>query len=345
MCSFAILLFTPSCNSNEPLPLSEETEIENDVLDEITPIDLNVKVKSGALVFENSEDLLHAKHVLSNVNLASRLAWEESIGFKSMRGVYEKILEDFFDEKPLAIRSYSSIIDFSKPIPSLKNHDILISSILNLDELVYVSEAVGTLRTDGSFWVMNGDISKLNKVLQNPEEETDLEAGVLVVRQPQNDINSIELRSCTVNPDDDFLDQQTINNGTNRGSTQLVAEFRFSTFVIPVNSVISYSAEAYMLGRSYRRKTCGCSWKPYPDDHMFSWNIEIGQGDSGPITTFSGQETHFDNELAIKSIFLDSGFYPQAGFGEVFFFLHKIKFDTHHTTDNLDLPGIFYSCT
>ena len=73
---FIILLLTMSCNKEESLLSKEETAIENDELEqrEITPINLNVKVKNGALVFENSKDLRHAEDVLSKVDLASRLA-------------------------------------------------------------------------------------------------------------------------------------------------------------------------------------------------------------------------------------------------------------------------------
>ncbi len=72
----AILLLTSSCNNEDALLSKEETAIENDDLEqrEITPINLNVKVKNGALVFENSKDLRHAEDILSKVDLASRLA-------------------------------------------------------------------------------------------------------------------------------------------------------------------------------------------------------------------------------------------------------------------------------
>ena len=83
ICFVAILLLTHSCNNEDTLLSQAETAIENDELEEreITPINLNVKVKNGALVFESPKDLRHARDVLSNVDLASRLAWEESVGF------------------------------------------------------------------------------------------------------------------------------------------------------------------------------------------------------------------------------------------------------------------------
>lgn len=356
---FAILLLISSCTKDSSLLTAgeeallaenEEVEFEEDVSDEIIPIDLDVRVRNGALAFESATELRHATDVLSNVNLASRLAWEESIGFQSLRSVYEKVLNDFFDENAfdleLATRQYDSIIDFSNPAIPLKNHDLLLSSILSFDKIVYVGEAVGTFNRDGSFWVMDGDVDKLNEILQNPEAETNWDMGIVVFRNALGNKGTVEVKSCTTNADDDYLDSQTINNGTNRGSTQLSAEFRFSTSIIPINpTFFEYNATAYMSGRSFRRKTCGCGWKPYPDDHMFYWKIEIGQGFSGPITTYNGQETHFNNELATKIIFSDGGIRESgAAFNEQFYYLNEIKFDTRHTTDNLDLNGISYSC-
>lgn len=355
---FAILLLVPSCaedssllSGKEELLLAEDEEIEIDALNEITPIDLNVKVRNGALAFESATELRYATDVLSNVNLASRLAWEESIGFQSLRSVYEKVLNDFFDESAfdldLATRQYDSIIDFSHPAVPLKNHDLLLSSILSFDKIVYVGEAVGTFNRDGSFWVMDGDVDILNEILQNPEAETNWDIGIVVFRNALGNKGTVEVKSCTISADDDYSDPQTINNGTNKGSTQLSADFIFATSIIPINpTFFNYDARAYMSGRSFRRKTCGCGWKTYPDDHMFYWNIEIGQGFSGLITTYNGQETHFNNELAIKTIFSDSGIRESGpAFNEQFFYLNEIMFDTRHTTDNLDLNGISYSCS
>lgn len=358
LCLFISLL--QSCNESSAL-LSNEEDIfltkkenaevpDNDIVDEITPIKLNVTLRNGALVFQSPEDLRYAKDVLSNVNLASRLAWEESIGFKSLRGVYEKILQDFFDESSFnlesAVHHYGTIIDFNTPMPTLKNHDLLLSSILNLDHIIYVGEAVGTLNKDGSFWVMDGNIDKLNEILQNPEAETDPETGVVIVRTGQNNTIRITPRSCTISPSDIYCYTETINSGTARGSTQLIAQFCFYPIVIPINTtLIDYTVDVYMNGRSFRRKTCRCGWKPYPDNHRFYWNIEIGKGFSGTIITYSGQDVHFNNQLAVKIIFNHNGIYSTgASFNENFYYLEKIKFDTRHTTDNLDLFGISYHC-
>ncbi len=211
--------------------------------------------------------------------------------------------------------------------------------------MIYIGEAVGTLNKEGSFWVMNGDVNKLKEVLQNSEAKTDLEAGVIAVRKGQNSPDRVSPRSCTINPGDDYVDSETINNGTNNGSTELVAQFAFFSEILPFNStIVEISTKAYMVGWSHRRKTCGCGWKTYTDDHMFYWNIEIGQGISGPITNYSGQDTHYNVQRAQKNIFIQSGLYLATTIYQNSYYLNKVDFDTRHTTDNLDLPGISYMC-
>jgi hypothetical protein len=215
-----------------------------------------------------------------------------------------------------------------------------------------VGEAIGTIRTDGSFWVMDGDINKLNKLIQNPEEKTDEEKGLIVMRNRLIDNNNdLTFRSCTVGIEDEYYDYHVLNNGTARGATELRAKIKFQVLLYPSNpqeTLFDYSAELFMEGRSYRRKKCRCGWNEYQDDHIFTWDVEIGHHRPSNPTEFisySGTETHVHNHLAVKHILLEVfSDVTSSWLQDNYYFLHKINSGTSHTTENLDLPGILYSC-
>lgn len=347
-----VLMLVSSCSKDSTLlevPRTNDSD-ESFSEEEIIPIDINAKVREGALVFESTNDFLKAREVLSNVNLASRLAWEKSIGFESIRSVYEKAIIEYMEQDDQSsLEVQNPLLDYSEGFPLVRDYNILISSVLSTKEIFYIKDAVGSIGKKGSFWVMDGDVEKLYAAINNPQAVSSAENGVLIFRNGQkNDLDEIEVRSCTSTAEDNYSDFQDINNGTGRGSTRITSLFEFDSGFTPAEiGQVDYFADAYIHGRSWRRKSCRCGWNTHKDDHMFFWNIEIGDRTSGfPITytTYSGQETHNNNSNAIKNIFSVQRKETIFLINQRFFFLNKVEFDTRHTTANLNLTGAAFSC-
>lgn len=342
------LAFFTGCKEKEFLDSNEDLIIDEVNEDEvITPIHIDVTLKNGALNFEDHEALREALLILDDINLASRKAWEESIGFKSIRTLYEEALKQFLNEEPIEYEKYENFIDFSGDFPRLKNNSKHTSSVLSLDNIYYVWGGIGTFRLDGSYWVAGGSKEKLDEVLVS--KQADFDNGVLVYTFGND--NTLENRSCTTFQEEEFFESGVINNGTNRGSSRLTASFHYvplASSASPDGSVVWYRVYVYMNGHSYRRNQSGTGWKSYRADHTFSWDFEVSQGST--ITSFSGGDFHANNYDVQRRIDIFDDYKSSSWVASNFFQLHEVYTTPHngngtfHTTNFLSPDVVDFGC-
>lgn len=167
-------------------------EIEEDYTEEeldavITPIDLNVKLKDGALWFDNHEDLDETVDILAKANYVSRKAWEEKIGFTSLATLYIEALIELEDnyvietgaDIPQSFKTkYDDLLDFSTDYPILKNYSLTYGGISNKDGYFFVGDKIGSINDEGAFWVKDGTKEALQQVFLT--KKADLSQGIEV---------------------------------------------------------------------------------------------------------------------------------------------------------------------
>lgn len=294
--------FITNC-SNQDTPL---LELEEDFMEQevITPLDIPVTIKDGALVFKDYLDFRKTLRVLDTIDLISRKAWEESIGFTSIRTIYEEVLDKYFNGEPINHSDYQKFIDFSGNQPILKDNDDFTASILNHKNIVYLAENIGTVRLDGWYWIRNGTKEQLDKLLIS--KRSDLENGILVYLYDglQNE-NDIGLRYCTlqgISPEYTWIENGVLSNGSGAGSSKLFGNFTFKTTAsLGPNNTSYYEVFVRMTGHSQRYRSN--KWRDWRADHTFSWDFQVRQGSNpGVFTNYSGQETHYNNINAAKYI-------------------------------------------
>lgn len=84
--------FITNCSKQEDSLQDEFTEQEK-----ITTLNIPVTVKEGALLFKDHHDFSRTLRILDTVDLASRKAWEKSLGFTSIRSIYESVLDKHYN--------------------------------------------------------------------------------------------------------------------------------------------------------------------------------------------------------------------------------------------------------
>lgn len=140
--------FITNCSKQEDSLQDEFTEQEK-----ITTLNIPVTVKEGALLFKDHHDFSRTLRILDTVDLASRKAWEKSLGFTSIRSIYESVLDKHYNGESINYSKYNAIIDFSGSIPTLKNNDDFTASVLNQDNIVYMADYICTVQVDGWYWI------------------------------------------------------------------------------------------------------------------------------------------------------------------------------------------------
>ena len=300
------------------------------------------EIRNGALVFSSAEDLYYARTTLLESSDNLRQEWEEKMGFTSLLTVLQNVTEDMDQGLPVDQSKYTDIIDFSGEIPSLKDADMLYSSIMNGDAIVFLNDFLGTYRQDGVFWALDGDINTLQATIESGESIDDQSLAYL----RSKDKNIGDLKTCwsSAGSSTRYVVQKDVQNGNSRGSTKLESALEFRNDPSPqyVNGVLQYRWQLYfaLSGYSYRRNCC--RFKSYRDDHQFQWNFTISA--PSPLqgqTSFSGYTVHVNNSFAAKIINLASGYYsPSTNF---IIDLETVS-NTYHSTDNLGSTAANYSC-
>ena len=284
-----------SCTKEETL-VDTENLVEEEV---ITPIHIDAEVVNGALSFKTAEAYFKAVETLKAANLASRLAWESKIGFTSMRSSFEEVFQVFLDAEEWKNSQQLSFVDYTGEFPQLKGFDRPNSNVLNEAGIVYVADHIGSVQSLGSFWILNGNEQDLKDAIAS--RTTNEKEGIYSFVSDQAS-STVNFRTCTDDANDSFSSTcgtAICNNGTNRGSSALRSTLLFSSNVIPSghpSGFFRYRVSVFYEGESFRRSRNRRNWNRHRQDHDFNWDFEVEQG--GTFTSYSGQDTHFNNQIA-----------------------------------------------
>ncbi|MEO1513596.1 MAG: hypothetical protein AAFV95_01245 [Bacteroidota bacterium] len=329
-----------------------EDQLIDDYVEPVHSIDLNVAVKNGALVFESDEKFFEAMQILDTFNLSSRLAWEDAIGFRSLRTAFELGLIKYFNEETDGFDLPADMIDYVDGFPALKGIDGYPASVLNRDAIVYIGDQIGTVREEGSFWIENGTKAQLAQALI--EKESRLEDGIYVRLNKYDGPAIAQQRTCTNGfPNTSYTDQEFISNGTGRGSSALQGMFTFQFITTYDSQRNRTTIECYarLTGTSYRRSRNRRNWNLHRDNHVFSWDFDVLRVNSSGTTplSFSGFVTHYNNQFAVRTINIFQSLISGTVIDEAFTLVETYDVPTNgggtfQSTHNISPMRIEYAC-
>jgi len=284
-----LMLLIIGCEKTE-MHLSQVDTSEEVYSEEVIPIEIDVIVKNGALVFKSFESFVAAANLLDTVNLSSRIAWEKSIGFKSLR----RVREEAINKMMTGDSQFHPLIDYSTTIPVLKDYTTNVSSVLNEEGILYINEAIGSFKRDGSYWAMDGNKSKLFQAIETQKSNKEEQIYAIVNHR------FVESRTCSFGST--VISPPSAVNGNKRADG--IFEYNDLRMVNPLNGLAQVNISVRMEGRSYKRNCGSCSWKNDRSDHTFSWDIEItGETSSDPHIFDNGSDVHIDNQFAAINLF------------------------------------------
>ena len=310
----------------------------------------------GKLAFASAHDLYKAISILDTVELSKKLIWENSIGFRSLRTAAELNIDTTNIGRGQAFLDYNKDTRLVDGFIIFDQYHSQTASILNQEGQVIVSEKIGSLRKDGSYWV---DISRkieLTEVLEG-RVSSDQE-GIYVFK---NEEIYASPKVCFHRGSHTFTGW--IDNGEARGSSALSGKFEYIREVAPNGPVyFIFNVRVSMNGRSFRRKQCGCGWKDYRADHTMTWDflIEYIEKDNSvfpPVTTytenrpFGGGDIHLNNHFVAREIiifysevdqeYMDTHDYALIGVSPTPLYGYS---GSTHTTNYLPNQEITYEC-
>lgn len=174
----------------------EKEQLEKQVSEE--------EIITERLSFDNSSDFYEAMTRLSDTEdhdfeyEKDVKKWEESIGFVFMRRKYEELRQRFEN-----LHSESAVAKFAKENASLITFSdgayqidppmgLNLMNLLAVDGTIEIADALYKYTPDRIYIVLDKDEGKLEKVLQDQEE--DLDNGVYIVSNWRK--SELEFRSC-----------------------------------------------------------------------------------------------------------------------------------------------------
>ena len=300
---------------------------------------------------------------MDTVNQASRTAWENSIGFRSIRTIKNE-LEDivfneeqgaFLNEEPIDFQAYKDIIVFDDGFPSIKDFSTSDASVMGRKGFVYAGEYIGTIRMDGSYWVKNRNKNLFLKALKM--ERSDEDNGITVYQAVAFHPDVLEQRSCSTVGNNFYNQLKIVSNGDQNGSSKLDSRLKFTSSILPHgNPNFYYYRVAWDWEGTSRRKSNGW-WSTYPADHSFCWKIEMAKGLGNPVpitfTTIQGTDFHANNRTVERHIpFIDQTIVSASYINDLNnrYYIWKIHdvfavpLGTFHTTNYLPNDPALHSC-
>ena len=251
--------------------------------DVIVPIDLDVEVVDGLLIFTNHEEMINAMDVLFNHNLESVVAWGEKVGFKSLftelARIEELPMEQIVGE--LEANRLRHLVKNNGEEIELAFHDLYIARVLNTNGLMQVDEFVGTVGNGVNVWVKRGKESLLIDAL---------DAGFIPDSKDfivyDDRINEVGTRDWWLDddcPKDAYWTtgwHQYKNPNANR---RIDVKYTFAPITTPrSNGLNDYTCK--FITQSVSRKA---SWNKYKTNHYWNQRIEIQQFNWIPSGNFN----------------------------------------------------------
>lgn len=303
-------LFIISSCSKETLTGVEELAPAN----QLTLADIKVTAQDGVLNFETSDDFLLALDILDTISMETRIAWEQNLGFSSIRAEYDKALEAFDYDENFNASDFKEFVGFDNDLPFLFDYTKYFSSGLNKDGYVIVNNALGSVRRDGCFWANNKNETDLATLIKKKKHDPD--NGFLAFIAPEMTID----KACTNGMENSsYSEFHRVDNGNSRGSTRLSGDLDFEYYVSSYTNPQQFVAVKVffrMQGISERRGRR--RWSRNRQNHTFNWSFVVNHvvyanlpTSSNPTilsftpTTYSGSETHNNNEVAVKEIIIE----------------------------------------
>lgn len=332
--------------------------ISDDVLSEepIYPIDIKPGIEQGVLIFPNNQEFFHAMSFLDTVTLESRIAWEEALGFRSLRSIYEELVIKHMNNEPIDKEKYIGIIDFEREIPRLLHHSKHAASVMNEKGYVYVGNEIGSIRREGCYWSSDRNKESLDYLILS--QKTNEEKGLFFFENRISEFETVQFRECA-DPDgnggpfsiSDFA-QDGSGNGSSRIASDLEYEYTVGTKTPPGTRYLKVFFK--LSGTAYRRTSN--KWRGNRTDHLFSWNFTVDHIFNGDLLqTYheTGTETHYNNITAAKEIILDEGLRSTTELAQTRYPLIEVVPEdpnqilivgTKHSTSALTPIGVIYGC-
>lgn len=289
VCSF--LLIFSACSKNEVIEdvtqeiTTSEVDTREDEEPEIVPIELTgVEVRDGALAFVDFEAMDNAIETLSSVNHASRMAWEEEMGFTSILTEYIRIRQDLeeiyehYDDIPenvrLEIEADEKVKFTVDGYPVLNNFSHAYGAITNGNGYFYVKEYVGTVQDQGSVYVGTANNINVLDVLENGISIHDPALGIYA------SLNTAEAGSfngmCSFDNRVDFESEFVFDNSFGRRRVRGQWGVSLITDNRPANQSgkISINKDIEFRMRSWRRGLFGI-WFGRDMAHTLNFNLVL----------------------------------------------------------------------
>lgn len=325
-------------------------------------IDIKVTVKDGILSFENAEDLFEVLSILDTLSPEHRKNWEDNVGFKSIRSLYDEVTDRFYNGEDWISANEEGLITLVGNDPVITDYTIAMAPILNREGVVMVGGALGTHRRDGSYWVENASYLDLQALVKS--KKIDQGKGRFAFVNPMADESFMREKSCSGGFPNVLYDQTfTLSNGENNGSSRLRGTLSFNyTVSLPIGSgsaASNYIKVFFKLSGISERKTRN-EWRLKRHDHSFSWNFVVRHIESIPTpqgpevvsdteTSYSGSEVHYDNQVASKEVVILEGYNLVGWMPNNSFILERVNpgnigSGTSQTTNYLAPNAIIYDC-
>ncbi|MEZ4886850.1 MAG: hypothetical protein R3E32_19130 [Chitinophagales bacterium] len=260
--------------SHDIIDVSNEEFIDGvSQADVIVPIDLEVQVRDGMMIFKDHTSFIHAMDVLFEHNLESIEAWERQIGFKSLftelARIEELPLEDMQRElKKGRLEQVTEIKTFEgEPFLECSMYSRAMSMVLNTDALVQVDAFIGTIGQDITIWTMPKNKEELIQAFDTREKpigkEFIIDDGRFFEHKKDFAVNT----SCTKNALWHSGTNTFVNPDANR---RIDTRFIFSPITTNrSNGNKDYTCKFSALSTS--RKSSCCKYKT---DHYWAIDIE-----------------------------------------------------------------------
>lgn len=336
------------------------TALDEVVPNEVTKIQsidqLKVGNQDGVLKFNNSEEFYSALNILDTVSLEARKTWETEMGFRSIRTVYEEVMDKFYNDEAIDRSQYKNLISFEGDIPMLLDYTMYTASALNEEGLLIMRDAIGTLRKDGCYWAESGEASEVKSLLET--KKSDAEKGLFAFEVPASLAKACTGGLINVSYDETHV----ISNGNSRGSSELQGWLTFNYHVMTLNSSFK-EVKVFLRMRGVSRRKGRRRWSNHRANHTFSWNFRVIHEEyeqTGPSIfdrrligtsprTYQGSETHNNNQEAVKEFVFEEGIFANQFVNLNIYILDRItsgtsSTGTFQTTNYLTPAKVIYGC-
>ena len=315
--------------------------------------DIKCQLKGDVLSFETTQDFNQAITLLDTASIATRMAWEAELGFRSMRLVFEQALDQYLNDSAFNQSPYKHLITFDTEGPMLLDYSDYVASVLNENGKVMVAGSLGSLRLEGCYWVSNENATSLDKLIL--KKKHDPENGLYAFDAPA----FVEEKSCSNGfPNSHWSSTKVVSNGNGKGAARLQGWANFNYVVTPGSGPDMFDAllTFRLRGVSYRKGRR--RWKKERTNHTFNWdfrvdrlglNLETGVWVSIDPRDFSGTDTHNNNQEAIRTV--QVGNFPMNGNAVILtrMVLETVRTGTlnggtSQTTNQLSPSFVSYGC-